>query len=239
MTEEDRIDEFERMESQREKEEDVRDDWKGGKLIYQKRGITFESTTVSDKYLCMTCKEIVHRHDVDEHADNHYAIPKKQLRDGVEIYTIENGLYACAFCSRQSRTIAEAEAHWYAIHSDKWEKEMKKLKPTEQHTPTFERWAGIGRLHCETIYKQRGAEYGDSYKDVLLIFQRLLAKFLMGQITMGADELNKVNALGQVASLCDIKINRMRTGKIKLDSLDDLINYLLALRGGIKEVTGE
>lgn len=81
---------------------------------------------------------------------------------------------------------------------------------------------------CSSISNQRGGEYSDSWA-----LENQATRFIdMVLREVGDDRGPAAKRLIMVASLCDVKISRT-LGTFKADTLDDLINYLAALRSWI------
>lgn len=88
---------------------------------------------------------------------------------------------------------------------------------------------------------QRGGEYSDSWAidNQHTPFQDAVHRLIVA--VSGNDEWalmpNEERRLCTVAALCDVKLSRL-IGGYKHDTLDDLINYVAALRGWVSDYLG-
>lgn len=90
---------------------------------------------------------------------------------------------------------------------------------------------------------ERGQEYGDSWAldTQHTPFQDLTHRVIddrNGQAMSWAQMVREERRLCTVAGLCDVKLSRM-LGGYKADTLDDLINYVAALRAWLSDYRGE
>jgi hypothetical protein len=86
-------------------------------------------------------------------------------------------------------------------------------------TPLFEEYVNESVTNCTAIFKQRGNEYSDTWRDCPFLTLRAVVKEVMG-IDATTDQLRAIAA----ASLVDVKHQRMGGGW-KADNLDDGLNY--------------
>ncbi len=97
--------------------------------------------------------------------------------------------------------------------------------------PTFEGLVEETITRATGTCNQRGAEYGDSWKNPSFsMFEAVWKKVTGSPLTLTLDQKKAV----ALAVLVDIKYNRM-VGGYKEDSIDDGINYAAALASQVRK----
>jgi hypothetical protein len=90
--------------------------------------------------------------------------------------------------------------------------------------------AGSGLKQANEILEQRGEEYADSWGEPITIFLDAVLREIPEPKTV------EERRLLMLASLCDVKLSRIRSGAFKADSYLDLINYVAAFVKAFEEV---